>query len=57
MPVRSSHALEGRFCSSFSKHQKTRVATALVDALNDALSAITASDCAGWFRHAGYAAK
>jgi transposase len=36
---------------------KARVATALVDALNDTLSAITASDCAGWFRHAGYAAK
>ena len=36
---------------------KARASDALVDALGDALSAISTSDCAGWFNHAGYAVK
>ncbi len=36
---------------------KARFADALILALADALSAISPLDCAGWFRHAGYATK
>jgi transposase len=41
---------------SILRTAKARVAEALVLALDDALSAVTESDCAGWFTHAGYAA-
>jgi len=36
---------------------KARAAEALVDALDAALSAISANDCTGWFTHAGYVAR
>ena len=32
-----------------------RVSEALLQALDDALTSITSSDCHGWFRHSGYA--
>jgi transposase len=42
---------------SFLRVAKARAADALVAALDDALSAISAADCTGWFNHAGYAEK
>jgi transposase len=40
---------------SILRAAKARAADALVDALDDALSAISPTDSTGWFRHAGYA--
>jgi len=42
---------------SILRKAKARVIDALVLAVDDALSAVSESDCAGWFMHAGYAAK
>ena len=42
---------------SILRAAKARVAEALIQALDDALSAISATDCSGWFEHAGYATK
>ncbi len=42
---------------SILRTAKARVVDALVVALGDALSAVTKSDCVGWFTHAGYEAK
>lgn len=42
---------------SFLRVAKARAVDALVAALDDALRAISAADCAGWFSHAGYAEK
>ena len=39
---------------SILRAAKARVAEALIQALDDALSAISRSDCRGWFKHAGY---
>lgn len=42
---------------SILRAAKARARDALIGALDDALSAVTQSDCDGWFRHAGYTAK
>jgi transposase len=41
---------------SILRSAKARVADALVQALDDALTSISAKDCRGWFKHAGYVA-
>jgi transposase len=41
---------------SILRAAKARVADALVQALDDALTAVSPDDCRGWFKHAGYAA-
>lgn len=40
---------------SMLRAANARIVDALVSALDDALSAITPTDCQGWYRHAGYA--
>lgn len=42
---------------SFLRVAKARTVDVLVDALGAAFTAITASDCLGWFAHAGYTAS
>lgn len=42
---------------SLLRTAKARVVDALVLALDDALGAVTKSNCSGWFTHAGYEPK
>jgi hypothetical protein len=39
---------------AFLRTAKARTLDHLLNALGDALIAVSATDCAGWFLHAGY---